>query len=241
MSTRTTTSVLAIAVVAFSVAVAGPSNAVPGMNGGTARPALSKPATLPVYKQPAPVVVGVQQVLAAADGRTIVAGEDHWIAPCAERICALMRAADTSGYKKLGLEVADHDHSPKHKGLQSYLKQRNLPGKKKHFLETLNAWKYIECALQMGWEVEAIDQYYWDWIGGNVFTRRDPAMASAIAGGGRMIAVPGWAHLKGMHDRLGDRVLIINSDAVPQKWHAYMRREFGADRANFGLSVPVLH
>ena len=234
MSTRTTASVLAIAIAAFGVAVAGPSNAALGLNGGTARPAFSKPA-------PVVVPTGVQQVLAAADGRTIIAGEDHWIAPCAEKICALMRAADMSGDKKLGLEVADHDHSPKHQGLQSYLKQRNLPGKKKHFLDTWNAWKYIECALQMGWEVEAIDQYHWDWISGNYYTRRDPAMASAIAGGGRMIAVAGWAHLKGMHDRLGDRVLIVNSDAVPQKWHALYRREFGADRANFGLSVPVLH
>src|SRR5262245_48034116 len=121
---RAATSVLAVAIAAFGVAGAGPSNATPGMNGGTAR-VYSRPAS--VYTQPAPVVAptGVQQVLAAADGRTIVAGEDHWIASCAEKICALMRAADTSGYKKLGLEVADHDHSPKYQGLQSYLKLRN--------------------------------------------------------------------------------------------------------------------
>src|SRR5262245_52706570 len=47
MSIRTATSVLAIAITVFGLALAGPSSAAPGMNGGTARPALSKP----VYMQ----------------------------------------------------------------------------------------------------------------------------------------------------------------------------------------------
>ncbi|MDP3645890.1 MAG: hypothetical protein Q8R25_02285 [bacterium] len=105
-----------------------------------------------------------------------------------------------------------------------------------------NPFWYIQTAIDLDWDVVAIDPYHRDGFDGIFHERRDPGMAQAIERTDRMIALVGVAHLPGIRTHLGEKALYVHSFLIPKEGplrNIHMRF-FGRKLFEFLETIPSL-
>lgn len=176
--------------------------------------------------------ITIEKTLVEAVGRGIVVGESHTDRTGLKTVLELMRAAHEVGYRTLGVEVSIEGVRLGKKrlwGLKDELCFLRLTGYKKlsqydkySYLEPdhtgksprMNRHWHMQLALSLGWNIIAIDPHHFNWRSGTAdgyFYSRDTAIAKSIREYGQMISVVGFAHLKGLHDIIGESVVYVNS------------------------------
>ena len=178
-----------------------------------------------------------KEVLDRASGRTIIVGEHHIAHVSRDAILALIQNASRCGYRKLGVEI--NYRGTVSRGLTTikvpgFIKEmvflcqnREKELSERFSLTSLGPGKwprwnrhwYMQLAINLNWQITPIDLRWKSSVEHThegYFEKREISMARSILKQGKMVFPVGSAHLKGLHDLLGDKAFFVNSECVPE-------------------------